>query len=430
MRILMLSQFYAPIIGGEEQHVRNLSHKLAARGHHVAVATLQQRGLPQTELDGAVRLYRVPSLTQRAPWLYSDAERSHAAPLPDPETAFGLKAVVAREQPDIVHAHNWLLHAYLPLRVFSHRPFVVTLHDYSLACATKRLVRQGQPCTGPGLSKCLACAGQHYGPAKGALTTVANWTMGTAESRLVDMFLPVSEATALGNRLKERGLPYQVLPNFIPDEVNDPAEPYDARLIEQLPERYMLFVGDLSHDKGVDVIVEAYRRLTNPPPLVLIGRPFPETPSRLPPNVHTFYKWPHSSIMEAWRRCLFGLAPSTWGEPCGTVVLEAMAAGRAVIVSNMGGLPDLIVPEQTGLLVKANDAVSLQLAMQRLLADPAKMESLGQAGRTHVRRFMAETVVPNIEAVYRALLDRNARPAGSTSALETSADAPRQARDV
>jgi glycosyltransferase involved in cell wall biosynthesis len=428
MRILMLSQFYAPIIGGEEQHVRNLSHKLAARGHHVAVATLHQRGLPQTELDGAVRLYRVPSLTQRAAWLYSDAERAHAAPLPDPETVLGLKAVVEREQPDIVHAHNWLLHAYLPLRMFSRRPFVVTLHDYSLACATKRLVRQGQPCTGPGLSKCLACAAQHYGPAKGALTTVANWTMGTAEARLVDMFLAVSDATALGNQLKARGLRYRVLPNFVPDDVNNLAEPYDAGLIEQLPERFMLFVGDLSHEKGVDVIVRAYAQLAGAPPLVLIGRRCPDTPDELPPNVFMFYKWPHGTIMEAWRRCLFGLAPSTWEEPFGAVAVEAMAAGRAVIVSDIGGLRDLVAHEQTGLLVKPNDAISLRQAMQRLLADPLLTQELGQRGQRLVGRFMANAVVPEIEAVYRELLDPSGKRAAT--APETAADPTRQARDV
>jgi glycosyltransferase involved in cell wall biosynthesis len=425
MRILMLSQFYAPIIGGEEQHVRNLSHKLAARGHHVAVATLQQRGLPAVEMDGPVQLYRVSSLTQRANWLYSDAERTHAAPLPDPETMLGLRAVVEREQPDIVHAHNWLLHAYLPLRAFSHRPFVVTLHDYSLTCATKRLVRQGRPCSGPGLEKCLACAGDHYGPAKGAVTTFANWAMSAAEARLVDRFLAVSQATALGNQLQARGLPHQVVPNFVPDNVNDPAEAYDGSLIDQLPESYILFVGDLSREKGLHVILEAYQRLDNPPPLVLIGRPFPDTPRALPKNVSMFYKWPHSAIMAAWRRCLLGLAPSTWGEPCGTVALEAMAAGRPVIVSNIGGLPDLIVPEQSGLLVPPDDAGALAQAMARLLADRDWMDRMGEAGRLHVRRFMADAVVPQIEAVYRELL-----AARAGAAREVTADPAPRARDV
>jgi glycosyltransferase involved in cell wall biosynthesis len=55
MRILMLAQFYPPTIGGEERHVRNLSMALARRGHDVTVATLQQSGLPNFEMDGACR---------------------------------------------------------------------------------------------------------------------------------------------------------------------------------------------------------------------------------------------------------------------------------------------------------------------------------------------------------------------------------------
>ena len=55
MRILMLAQFYPPTIGGEERHVRNLSAALARRGHDVTVATLQQSGLPNVEMDGDVK---------------------------------------------------------------------------------------------------------------------------------------------------------------------------------------------------------------------------------------------------------------------------------------------------------------------------------------------------------------------------------------
>ena len=55
MRIMMLSQFYPPTIGGEEQHVRGLSRALSARGHSVSVVTLAQEGMPQHALDGVLR---------------------------------------------------------------------------------------------------------------------------------------------------------------------------------------------------------------------------------------------------------------------------------------------------------------------------------------------------------------------------------------
>ena len=58
MRILMLSQFYPPVIGGEEQHVRNLGAALAARGHEVSLATLWNDGLPETEIDAIAKRMR------------------------------------------------------------------------------------------------------------------------------------------------------------------------------------------------------------------------------------------------------------------------------------------------------------------------------------------------------------------------------------
>jgi len=213
-----------------------------------------------------------------------------------------------------------------------------------------------------------------------------------------------------------------VLPNFVPSQA--PNEAFDPALLAQLPERFILFVGDLSHDKGVDVILKAYARLDGPPPLVLIGRPCADTPKRLPPNAFMYYKWPHASIMEAWRRSLFGLAPSTWGEPCGTVVLEAMGARRAVIASDIGGLPDMVRHEETGLLVQPNDAAALQAAMQALLANEDWMTRLGEAGYQRLRHFSANTVVPQIEGVYRELLERRQR-AGSRAPLDASTDKPR-----
>ena len=82
MRILMLSQFYPPVLGGEEQHVRALSAALAARGHEVAVATLWRKGLPEIEQEGRVRVYRERGTLQRLPWLYQETERQHTPPLP------------------------------------------------------------------------------------------------------------------------------------------------------------------------------------------------------------------------------------------------------------------------------------------------------------------------------------------------------------
>src|SRR5215472_10913122 len=147
MRILMLAQFYPPIIGGEERYVRNLSVELVARGHDVAVATLQHGQEPLLTIEQGVRVYRVPSTIRRVQRLFNEKERYHAPPFPDPEILQALRFIIQEELPEIIHAHNWLLHSCTPLKAWSKARFVVTLHDYSQGCVTKRLMRQGQVCS-------------------------------------------------------------------------------------------------------------------------------------------------------------------------------------------------------------------------------------------------------------------------------------------
>ena len=416
MRILLLSQFYPPVIGGEERHVRNLALALAARGHEVSVATQAGREASGMTMDGAVRVWRIRGTAQRASALFSDGDRPFAPPFPDPELVLGLRRVVTSENPDIVHAHNWLLHSYLPLRLHSHTPLIVTLHDYSLLCARKNFLYMGRSvCSGPGVRKCLACAGQQYGVAKGSITTFANWVGASRERRAVNMFLAVSAAVARINRLAERGVPFEVLPNFVPDSIADLNCAPDPRLAE-LPAAYMLYVGDLSVQKGVHLLLDAYRQTGTMVPLVMIGRRFPDFPATVPQGVQVFEPWPHSVVMQAWQRCLFGLAPSIWHEPCATVVIEAMALCKAMVVSDLGGMPDLVQDMETGLVVTPT-VEALAAAMRRLLDDTAFRDRLGARAAAQVGRFQEHAVVPRIETIYRALVMQHAptpRPPEST----------------
>lgn len=404
MRILMLTQFFPPTIGGEERHVYNLSKALVARGHTVAVATLWHEGLADFEVDSGVRIYRIRGAAQKAVWLFKEEARRHVPPAPDPLLTWSLRNVVARERPEIVHAHNWLVHSYLPLKAWSGAKLVVTLHDYSVECAQKRLMYHRKLCTGPGLLKCLDCTARYYGPLKGVPIVTANWAMGYFERQAVDLFIAVSRAVAMGNRLAANVLPHQVIPNFVPDDIAARPSPTNSLCAQLPPEGYLLFVGDLIRDKGVHVILEAYARLDNAPPLVLIGRPSAEMPARLPANVQVLYNWPHAAIMEAWRGCLIGLAPSIWEEPFGTVVLEAMATGRPVIASRIGGMPDMIEDGESGLLVRPNDSMALGQAIARLLADPELRKHLGEGAGRKVVEFQVSNVVPRIECAYQSLL--------------------------
>jgi hypothetical protein len=82
MRVLMLAQFYAPIVGGEERMTESLAVALSRRGHDVAVATLRQAGQEPYEERAGVAIHRLPGAAQRLPWLFSDDGRRHAPPAP------------------------------------------------------------------------------------------------------------------------------------------------------------------------------------------------------------------------------------------------------------------------------------------------------------------------------------------------------------
>lgn len=405
MRILMLAQFYPPAVGGEERFTCDLSVALAARGHNVSVATLWHEGFPEFEIDRGVRIYRVRGTMQRLDVLFSESDHRYAPPFPDPEIMRELRRIILEEKPDIVHAHNWIVHSFTPLKTWSRAKFVASLHDYSLVCVQKRLMRHGTRCSGPNMMKCLGCATHYYGIAKGPASTLANFYWGERERRAVDMFLPVSQAVVEGTQLDKYGVPYKVMPNFVPDNI-DTAPDDTNPFLAQLPKGdFLLFVGDVSQDKGAEVLLQAYAEVDTQIPLVLIGRIFlTELKEHLPPNVFLMGSWPHDAVMGAWNRCTIGLVPSIVAETFGIVALEAMHQGKPVIATRNGGLTDVVVDGETGLLVPPGNPQALRDAIQSLLDDPVRLEHMGQMARQRVAEFQAKAVVPRFEQVYQELL--------------------------
>ena len=98
---------------------------------------------------------------------------------------------------------------------------------------------------------------------------------------------------------------------------------------------------------------------------------------------------------------------STLGEPFGQVVIEGMAAGKPVIATDGGALPEIIQSGQTGLLVPMGDAEAMAEAVEELLSNPARAHAIGIAGQMHARQhFTNRHVARNIEQVYEKVLAR------------------------
>lgn len=94
------------------------------------------------------------------------------------------------------------------------------------------------------------------------------------------------------------------------------------------------------------------------------------------------------------------VAPSVWDEPFGMVACEAMAAGKPVIASRAGGLPEIVVDGQTGLLVSRGDDAALAHALERLLQDPELATRFGQQGRERASIFSWSSAASKLDDIY------------------------------
>ena len=402
----MIADFFHPYVGGVEQHVRNLSQALARRGHNVLVATLTHPDRPGWEIDNSVRVVRIQGLAQRGRFLHQHAHRPWAPPVPDPLVSRALDRIVRRFRPDIVHGHDWLARSYLPVRPFHPARFILTLHYYTTSCAKKTLMRNEMPCDGPEPGKCFSCVTDHYGAVKGPALLGLHRGTTILERGLVDHLIAVSQATARGNRISD-GPDLSIIPNMLSGSQEECLE--IKSYAERLPnEPFLLYVGDFRRDKGLDVLLSAYTRLHDAPPLVLIGKTWNASPSSLPPGVVELGEWPHAAVQAAWRACGIAIVPSVWAEPFGLVVIEAMRAGKPVVASRVGGIPEIIDHGETGWLVEPDDPEELASAISHLLLDDHLASRLGTNAREASYAYDESCVVGRIEDLYQSLITRSA----------------------
>jgi glycosyltransferase involved in cell wall biosynthesis len=130
---------------------------------------------------------------------------------------------------------------------------------------------------------------------------------------------------------------------------------------------------------------------------VLIGRIV--EPEILPDDDNVIALGPraHDAVLAAWRRCTVDVVPSTRLEAFGAVALEAIAAGTPVVASRHGGLPDVVVDGERGLLVPPGDAPALGAGLDRLLGDEGLRGRLAAGAAVRAKRFRASVVLPAVE---------------------------------
>lgn len=181
---------------------------------------------------------------------------------------------------------------------------------------------------------------------------------------------------------------------------------------------YILFVGRVSRQKGLDVLLAAAADL--PEDLtVAICTGAPDTPGLADelkaaaaglPRVHWFEEMiPHADLVQLYSHAAAFVCPSVY-EPFGLINLEAMACERPVVASRVGGIPEVVADGETGFLVPPGDPQALAAAIRRLLADPPLAARMGAAGRKRVEElFTWRAVARTTLAAYAEVLD-TARP--------------------
>lgn len=418
LRILMATDFYPPFIGGVERQAEVVSHELHRAGHEVIVATVWRSGLPREEDQSGVKVRRLRGLMTSMPWFSTVAGRRFHPPFPDPAIVLGLRRLIRRRRPDLVHARGWIAYSCAVATLGTRVPLLISAHDYGYACPVRTLMRRGEICDGPAFLKCVACAHDRYGVPK-ALAAVVGVLGGRALLRrrvttvhgISDFVADFHRQYLLGGKPREGRPGVIMIPDVVatvPPGISHPrATASEHPSLAGLPDQpYILFVGGLTANKGIGPLLQAYNLLPSPPPLVLIGTTWPDTPSTFAEGVTVLRDVPHDAVMQAWEHCLFGVVPSTWAEPLGDVAVEAMASGKAVIASRVGGLAGIVVHSQSGLLVPPGDVAALAEAMRRLLEDPDLRHSLGRGGRARAELFGADIIMPQFEELYRDLVTR------------------------
>ncbi len=307
-------------------------------------------------------------------------------------------------RPDVVHAHNWIVNSWLPLSAARRLPLVMSLHDYSHLCATKRLIRAGALCDGPSPRKCVGCAADHYGGIARATAICGAVAVGRpVRARVVDVFTPVSGFVAAANQLAEGRTRYEVVPNFVPDELTQ--RPMTARDPELPGEPYLFYAGDLSAQKGVLTLLAAYDHLApdRRPPLMLVGRPHDDLPDPLPAGAVVGHHWAHDRVVSGFQHALAAALPSEWPDPCPTTVLEAMALGAPLVTTDRGGLGDMVEDGVSGLVAEAGDVASVAQALQRVVDDEPLRLRLTRGASVKVRGFLRSSVADQLERIYSSV---------------------------
>ena len=325
-----------------------------------------------------------------------------------------LERVIADHKPDIAHFHN-TFPLISPAAYYACAnagiPVVQTLHNFRLMCPAATLVRDGKICESC-VGRAVPWAGMlhrcyHHSLAQTAALGAMLGAHSAARTwrTKVDLYIALTEFAR--RKFVEGGLPPErvvVKPNFV----------HPAPRPKEGVGEYALFVGRLAAEKGVELLLHAWRELKPAAiPLRIAGDgPLREKleseikKSELT-NVSLLGSVSPAQVADQMRGARFLLCPSLWYEGFPVTVAEAFACGLPVIASDLGSLAEIVAQGRTGLHVTPGDPRELACAVEWAWDHPEAMECMGRHARGEFeRKYTAERNYRNLMRIYDRLLDR------------------------
>lgn len=360
MKILMLTWEYPPrIVGGISRVVHDLSQRLIKDGHEVTVVTYKDGNAPYFEDDKGVKVYRVDNYM-----IHPNNFIDWIMQLNFNMTAKATEIINKEGKFDVIHAHDWLVtYSAKSLKESFNIPIVSTIH------ATEN-----------GRNSGIHDETQRY-------INDSEWLL-TYESTEV-----IVNSNFMKNDLQRIfGLPYEKI-NVIPNGINITnftgiERDYDFRRQYAMDnEKIILYVGRLVYEKGIQNLIGAMPKILsnyNDAKLVVCGRggmldELKEETKTLGIESKVYFTgYCDSKKVQKMYKCAdMAVFPSTY-EPFGIVALEAMLAGIPTVVSDVGGLNEIVEHGVTGMKSYAGNSNSIADSVLSLLFDAKLCDSISK----------------------------------------------------
>lgn len=361
MRVLMVHNYYQQP-GGEEQIRATETALLESNGHEVVNFTLDN--------DDIVGMNPLV-LAKNTLWnhqVYRD-----------------LRKLIREQKPQVAHFHN-TFPLISPAAYYAARdealPIVQTLHNYRLLCPNALFFREGRVCEDC-LGKPFPLPGIVHGCYRGdrRATAMVGATIGLHSflgtwQNVVNVFIAYSQFAM--DKFVEGGLPAEKL-MFKTNFLHPAPTPGEGK------GGYALFVGRLSVEKGLGVMLDAWKQLDGKMPLKILGdgpmAGLVTAATEQMPEIEWLGRRPLEEVYEVVGNASCLIFPSEWYETFGRVAIEAFARGTPVIGSKIGAITELIEHERTGLHFRPSDPTDLAAKVNWLLEHPQELSQMRQAVR-------------------------------------------------